>query len=279
MKMKIIYLSAALGFSTLMGSYSSGPTSQRGDRTGSPISNTTCTECHGGGNFQPALNIQVKNATTQALVTNGKYVPGEDYIVTYTASSATGSPQFGLQSTILKSGNTQAGTFATPTTGATGAGTGAKLTTSSSVQYLEHNSRSMDGVFNINWTAPAAGTGDATIYAAMVAVNATGSTAGDNVLATSMTMAEDTSSVTTSIANVPNQLDYQVYPNPTLSGQVTLQGVEGTAQVIITDLTGRQVWQQQINSNQLELTALPQGMYQLTVIQDKKQGTQLLSIQ
>lgn len=276
MKMKIIYLSAALGFSTLMGSYSSGPTSQLGDRTGSPINSTTCSQCHGGGSFQPALNIQVKNAATQALVTNGKYVPGEDYIVTYTASSATGSPQFGLQSTILKSGNTQAGTFATPTTGTAGTGTGAKLTTSSSVQYLEQNRRSTDGVFNMTWTAPAAGTGDATIYAAAVTVNGTGGTSGDNVISTSMIMTED---VSTSILEVPSQLDYQVYPNPTANGQVTLQGVEGTAQVVITDLTGRQVWQQQINSNQLELTALPQGMYQLTVIQDKKQGTQLLIIQ
>lgn len=269
MKFKLITLSAFTTFGLFLGSFSSGPTGGQGDLTGSPLSSNTCNRCHTQNtSLSPMVVIGVQETATQTPISNAEYIPGTVYTVSYTVTGAPNGGAYGMQGTILTSANAQAGSFSS-------AGAGSKLTTSGGVQYLEHSARSNTGVFTMQWTAPAAGTGTATIYVSGLAVN--GSTSnGDAMASATLTLSEGT---TTSIAKIKHQLNYNVYPNPVTAGQVTVEGIEGEATVILTDLVGRQVFTQQLTSNQLELpTSLAKGIYQLTAIQGEKIGTQQLII-
>src|SRR5690606_19339353 len=72
--------------------------------------------------------------------------------------------------------------------------------------------------------------------------------------------------VATGIGNLPNQELFSVYPNPSL-GQVSIKwdaNISGMADVKVFDLTGRQVFQQNMTSGQsatLDLSALQSGVY------------------
>lgn len=271
MKFKLITLSAFATFGLFLGSFSSGPTGSQGDLTGSPLSSNTCNRCHNQtASLSPAVVIGVRDVATQTPISNAEYIPGTVYTVSYTVTGAPSGGAYGMQGTILTSANAQAGTFSS-------AGTGSKLTTSGGVQYLEHNSRNSTGVFTMEWTAPAAGAGTVTIYVSGLAVNANGGNSGDALANSTLTLSEGTP---TNIAKIENKLNYQVYPNPVTTGQVNIEGIDGEATIILTDIAGRQVFTQQLTSNQLELpTALAKGIYQLTAIQGEKIGTQQLIIQ
>ena len=241
MKFKFITLTAFASFGLFLGSFSSGPTGSQGDLTGSPLSSATCNRCHAQtASLSPSVVIGVQETATQTPVSNGEYTPGTVYTVSFASAS-----------------------------------TGAKFTTSGGVQYLEHSQRSSTGVFTMQWTAPAAGTGNVTLYVSGMAVNGGGSS-GDALAQATLALTEN---VSTSITKVANQLDYQVYPNPVTNNQITVEGIDGEAMVVLTDLAGRQVWSQQLTSNQMEIPTLPKGIYQLTAIQGKKIGTQQLIIQ
>jgi hypothetical protein len=271
MKFKFITLTAFASFGLFLGSFSSGPTGSQGDLTSSPLSTSNCNQCHAQtASLSPNVVIGVQETATQTPVSNGEYIPGTVYTVSFTVTGAPANGGYGMQATALAQGMApfQAGTFAS-------ASTGAKLTTSGGVQYLEHSQRSSTGVFTMQWTAPAAGTGNVEFYVSGMAVNGSGS-GGDALAQATLALTEG---VSTSIIKVANQLDYQVYPNPVTNNQITIEGIDGEAMVVLTDLAGRQVWSQQLTSNQMEIPTLPKGIYQLTAIQGKKVGTQQLIIQ
>lgn len=143
------------------------------DKTGSPLSSGVCGGCHSGGTaaFGTATaTITVLNGSTPVTT----YTPGQTYTVNLQITSSMGTPQFGGQLVALNSTNAQAGLLASPSTANTQIST-----LFSTIQYLEHSSRSTTGIFTASWTAPATGTGNVTFYASGNAVNATGGTSGD----------------------------------------------------------------------------------------------------
>ena len=286
MKFKLIYLASllAFGFTTLF-SFSGGPTANAGDRTESPLSTNSCTGCHSSaGNFNPSLNLVIRDAS-QNLVTNGEYIPGDTYTLSFSVLAAPVGipptvPKFGLQAVALETAtNAQAGSWSNPTTGLTGGGTGAKLTSSGGRQYLEHNTRSSDGVFNVTWTAPAAGTGSVDIYAVGLAINGSG-TAGDNQVQNSFTLAEST---VNNVNKLSTDLAYTLYPNPVINKQVFIKGINGEVILTLTDLTGHVLMSQMSTLQEGEAVQLPNdltaGMYQLSILQDNKQSSQKLFVQ
>jgi hypothetical protein len=112
------------------------------------------------------------------------YEPGKEYTLRLTTSPTQGNPQeYGFQAVALNTGNQQAGDWGAP-------GTGKQVVTLGGRKYIEHSAPSNNGVFELPWIAPAAGTGDVTFYAASVAANNNSQATGDGTAKISLTIQE-----------------------------------------------------------------------------------------
>lgn len=141
------------------------------DRTGSPVSLGTCGSCHSGGSGTTTVAISMKNSLGAAVT---QYTPGNSYTLDLNVSGTSGNRR-AVQGVVLTSSNSQAGTLS----GATGF---SSLSTVSGRQYLEHTApatSTTNRTFSATWTAPSAGTGTVTVYAAGLAANNDGGTSGD----------------------------------------------------------------------------------------------------
>lgn len=182
---------------TILLSNASGPAfNGNGGQTGAP-GEGTCSNCHGGGSFNPNVNIQVFENGTSTPATS--YVGGNTYDVRVTVSSTTGVPRFGFQLTALKPTNTVAGTFNTPSSNT-------RTISFSGRNYIEQNARSNSGVFSAKWVAPAAGSGLITFYASGNCVNANGNTSQDNATNSSASLPEFTIPLSASITRFTGSL-------------------------------------------------------------------------
>jgi hypothetical protein len=181
MKFKYLYFFFILAFAGAnFMSFSSGPArSGNIDRTGSPLAGNNgnfCMDCHGGGNFDASVNIELLDGDTPL----NAYVAGQAYTLRITVAAGAGMPGgYGFQSVILDENNQSVGTYGTPPTG-----TG--IESLSGRDYFEHRSRRSENVYEIEWTAPEAGTGTLNVYASGVAVNSNGSNSGDSAAKNSL---------------------------------------------------------------------------------------------
>ena len=190
-KWKPIYIGLfSAMIATILLSNASGPAfNGNGGRTGAP-GEGTCSNCHGGGSFNPNVNIQVFENGTSTPATS--YVGGNTYDVRVTVSSTTGTPRFGFQLTALTPSNTVAGTFNSPSSNTRTVSTGGR-------NYIEQNARSLSGIFTAKWVAPASGSGLVTLYSSGNCVNANGGTSQDNATNTSISLPEFTIPLSASI--------------------------------------------------------------------------------
>jgi hypothetical protein len=278
-KLPYVILLTLFGYLAILGS-SSGPTGMIGDRTGSPISNGLCNGCHSSpGTFDPTITISLRDSSN-SLITNGTYKPGYTYNLRIDIFSPPSMdvvpiiPQYGLQAVILTGNNTQAGVLSNPTTDSSGLGTGARLYyLSAGRAYLEHNQRSIQGIFNAQWQAPIVGTGAVTVYSAGEAVNANTAFTGDNLTNTYLTLTEDLSIGIDKIQF--NLLQYKTYPSP-FTNDFYIEGIEGESIITIYDMRGQKVFQKK---TRLETIAhkisleVPTGIYTLRIQQGNKTGT------
>lgn len=151
-----------------------------GGKTGSPGDNgATCTECHSG------------TATTQAgWITSNipaeGYTPGETYNVTATGTHK-GVQRFGFEATAENSAGSKTGTLSIINSNETKlANQNHSVTHKNTGTTPMGNSKS----WSFNWTAPAAGTGDVTFYAAFNAANGNGNSTGDVIYKSSLAVVE-----------------------------------------------------------------------------------------
>lgn len=270
MKFRIIYLSFVFLLSmVLFISFSGGPARTQGqDRTGSPLSTggAPCQTCHSAGAFEPVLTVEILD--NQVPVTS--YEPEKTY--TFRASIETsGSPaEFGFQSVALSgSDDANAGTFGTPDSDLS-------VVPLNGRDYFEHRSPRTEGLFEIEWTAPAAGTGDVRIYASCVAANNNNSTGGDGSvrLVDPLLLTEMTTSL--GILNDQN-VTLDVFPNPVadfLNLAITLEGNDRFDLRLFNNV-GQLIQSESLNFNagenrhQLDLSALPVGIYMVQLSNGK----------
>lgn len=135
-----------------------------------------CTDCHGGHVVNPDA---LGSVTIDGVPTS--YMPGQTYPLTVTVTR-TGQQRWGFELTSLKaSDNTMAGTL-------TLVNTITRIVTLNSRNYIEQTtvnggdgtfSGQANGSWDFNWTAPAAGAGSVTFYAAGNAADGSGTTTGD----------------------------------------------------------------------------------------------------
>lgn len=183
-----------------------------GDRTGSPIggSGSSCANCHSGGSFNPTITINVLDGGGNSITS---YTPGDTYTIEYTVTAGSGSPAgYGMQGLAVDAAENAAGNLNSVNTANT------QITASAGVQYLEHSSISVSGVFSADWTAPTAGTGLVSIYARGLAVNANGGTSGDQASASVSVGLTEAVTTTISYSGTPF-CDNDPDPTPAITGE------------------------------------------------------------
>lgn len=171
--------------------------------TGGPGETATCGSCHTGGAYGTvSLQIQLFSSGTTNAVTS--YTAGTLYDLRVTVNHTSGTPVgHGFQLTAFRqTGNTPLG----DTYSNLGTNVKKKTVTTGTYSgrtYCEHNGVTSSNVFNMSWTAPAAGTGTVVFYAAGNAVNGAQGDNGDKAGNTSLTITEAAAlSATGTVTNV-----------------------------------------------------------------------------
>lgn len=275
MKLRILYtLFILAGTVFLFQSNSSGAAEIQGvDRTGSPLSPAACVACHSAGTFSAGIEVEVLDG---GIAVN-TYEAGQTYTLKVTATHSGFPAGFGFQAIGLKnSDDSQAGNFGTPPSGI-------QLTTLAGGQYAEQSSRSNSNVFEIDWEAPEAGSGDVDFYAAVVVADGMNGSGGDGAafLTSPVTLTE----VVSSTADVDGLLaDMTIFPNPVSDQfQLLLNSKENANyQLIIANMQGQQLLSQQValtageQSQTIDISTLSKGVYTLILTDGHLSSTRRL---
>lgn len=224
--------------------FSGGPPA---GHTGSPADNKTCGSnggCHTGN---PVI---AQTGWITADIPMAGYMPGAVYTIKATVTQ-TGT-KFGFQLSPQDSSGNLLGTLAT--------GTGTKLVGNG--KYIEHTSAGNTGTDSLswvfNWTAPAAGTGEVTFYAAFNAANNNGNSTGDQIYTSTLTVPEDTM-----IMGIPGNsiaVPAQIYPNPS-NGIFEIEMNDMEAEAMIFDASGKLIQKYHGTNNGIDLTSQGPGLY------------------
>lgn len=213
-----------------------GNTGAPGDQTTPSGQPETCINCHNSSAIQATLSIQVLDVN-QSPVT--QYVPGASYTARVTVNTSSSSVQgYGFQMIALRNqGNADLDGFTDVNPN------NYKLATIANGRtYAEHANLSSANTFDVRWTAPAAGTGNVTFYAAGNAVNDNGTSSGDGsgVAQFGLSEAGSVASDEPEWAAAP----LQVWPNPMVAtGQLRFALRQaGDYQVEAFRADGRLVW-------------------------------------
>ncbi len=294
MKKRILLFTAIAGFAYVtFSSESLGPGNSGWDATGaeSGLSNPTgCSatgfSCHGSAGAPTAtvgIAIEVDSA---GGVPTTHYKGGLTYTVKITGTNGTASTftGFGLQMTSIK-GSTSA---ATPVnagmwSATTPAGTHLKNAVAGSfvANIVEHGMKlspttgtggpSSTIVESFTWTAPVAGTGTISFWAAVNCLNnVVGADAGDKWNTNHVVISEWP--VVTSVAEVATSLGINAYPNPVVNNLNLQTDNTGTYTVHAFGLNGRCIATEQVSINGtpagINTSNWAPGFYQVVVEKD-----------
>lgn len=226
------------------------PTGSPGGKTGSPGDNgNNCTQCHTGTPenkegwiISPVLQVM-------------GYSPNQSYSI-IVAGYDESAQIYGFEVTAEDDLGNKVGTFEDDLLGYTQA---ILSNTAATHTILGTTPLTDSAIWLINWTAPPATFGDITFYAAVNAANGNGSSSGDQIYLTSMTV-----SPSTGIANRQEQQSLGIYPNPSdgivsfeipeeASGQ-KLEVMNLSGQVVYTAPTAK-------GKNSVDLYQLDSGIY------------------
>jgi len=228
--------------------------------TGSPLDGNDCTDCH--ASF-PATTVPDWITSDIPLV---GYTPGITYTITLSTPEAT-TEKMGFQITSETLGE-KAGTWIITNAQRTKivGGTAVTHTAAGTDPQGTPNSWTMD------WTAPESGTGAVTFYASVNASNNNGTTAGDMIYLTSVTIPESNIGIA---ENMESKVG-EVYPNPA-TDKATIGLPEGSL-LRIFDQLGHEVMSLEAATSTMvvDVASLDQGIYYLTVSYDGQQCTRRL---
>ncbi len=212
----IISISSQFGVATI----------QNKDRTGSPVGTTKCNACHTGATFSVSISASLKDASGMVVTS---YDPDTNYVYEVTLSS-TGASAYGFEAvSLLASSNLNAGTLNVGSSNT-------KLKVLSGRTYADHTDRSTLGVFTLNWTAPAAGSGTVNFYTCGIGCNSNSAPTGDKAASGNIL------TITENPANGINEneiLPMQIYPNPVSEFLYLKSTVSESGTLRVFDLQGQ----------------------------------------
>ncbi len=172
-----------------------------GAKTGSPgDGGANCTQCHSG-------TPNTVDGWIESTIPAEGYVPGDTYTITVTGTHADVS-KFGFEATAEDSENAKTGTLIVTNADET------KLTNGNHSVTHKGGGTAPSGdmkSWSFDWTAPEAGTGDVSFYAAFNAANGNSSTSGDVVYLSSLMVTED---LGTGIEDKSFENSVSVFPVP-----------------------------------------------------------------
>lgn len=205
MKFKNIYkVAGIIVLYVFLQSRAGGPATQQNLRvTGAPTEGTCAnTGCHTAGSFQPTVSMSIFDGGNLAI----KYEAGKTYTLKITTSAISGNPSaYGFQAVSLNASNAQAGAWGSlPAT--------MTKKTLSGRSYAEHSAPATNGVFEVPWVAPAAGTGAITFYAAALAGNGNNLSTGDGMAKNTLLIQEG--GVSNTGEKAKDFANLEVMPNP-----------------------------------------------------------------
>ncbi len=183
--------------------------------SGSPTDGQTCVACH-GGTATPVDNIITSNIPTEG------YTPGETYTLTVTLN---GSGRKGFQVSPQRADGSVIGTLI--------AGTGTQVNDN---RWVTHNPavNTNPAIYNFNWTAPAAGTGEVNFYGAFAITRNTTHTDVLTVNEKAVTGINENAAIA----------KFSVYPNPVVGSKLKIAYAlkqNSMVKTTLVDLTGRAV--------------------------------------
>ena len=260
-----------LGASFFFMSNSGGRASATNEgNTGAPgDAQSTCVTCHNASAALSTLTtISLLDANNEVVTT---YLPGETYTIQVKMTTSGNAAGHGFQLIPLKDSDN------TDVKGMSDAGNmnNYKIKTITNGRtYAEHDDISSSNVFDVTWTAPAAGTGAVSFYAGGNSVNGNGTSAGDGADVDKLTVSEGSSSSVNDLeSNQAGTLG--LFPNPVerdlniryiaaASKSYTMKVVSLEGKVV---LTSHQNLQKGENRLVLPASDLSAGAY-LLVVQD-----------
>lgn len=185
MKLKntFVILFAIVSLVLLGSSFINGPANRGHDKTGSPLSDGTCLNCHSSGAYSPSLLVALFDGETEV----DSYEPGKIYTLKYQLINSGSPAGFGFQTVALNDNDENAGTFSNLPDGF-------RKITLKEVDYVEHSSPRPISSFEVNWTAPEEATEEITFYSAGVAANGNNNNGGDGADIDMITFQPNTSS-------------------------------------------------------------------------------------
>lgn len=227
-------------------------------RNGSP-GETTCNTsgCHTGNPLNASGGSIVIDAPGLA---NGQYFPGATYPINVTVSRS-GAAIFGFGFEALRSSGANGGTLAITNATQTQLKNAVILGNSRTNVVHQLNagvSSTGSKTFSFNWTAPVAGTGAVTFYAAGNATNGNGSTSGDFIYTTSLSLSESATGINETDNNA---ISLSVFPNPVNDFvNIRYQSLNQRASIIrLISLDGKtvEVYSNDNNTNGLQTLTIP----------------------
>ena len=214
-----------------------------GGRTGSPWDGQTCATngCHG---LQQAQKMDIISSD----IPLAGYMPDSVYTITVTMAK-TGISKFGFEMTVQDPDGVKKGKF-------TG---NSEVTAYISSQRATHKSSSTSGSgsrsWDVEWTAPSAGTGQVNIYMAGLFANGDNTNSGDELVIDSVEVMEQGVSSISSLA-IPI---LKIYPNPardviSIDSDILPSGIQvySTQGELLSD---------QRQGNQIDVSSLATGSY------------------
>lgn len=207
----------------------------------------TCGQCHGGGNFDPQVTVQLKDEDDNIV---NKYVSGTTYTLEVKGSVPAGQTPagYGFQLVVLDTlENNQAGEFVSY-------GDNVRNNVVKERNYIMQSAPRADGTFTAEWTAPETNTGALNVYVSILAINGNNNTNGDRVFTTSVLIDE---SILSNTSN-PSAEEWNVSPNPT-SGYLNLSMESESLRIY--DFSGKEVYFTNFKSKHIDITHLNSGIY------------------
>ena len=181
---KVFALILVLISAMVLSSNSNGVAHQQNkDRTGAPGSENTCQQCHSGGSFGTGVDAFLLAEGDMAL--SDTYMPGAAHVLVVTVSGSGSPAGYGVHGTVVFDDGSNAGTFSDQD-----ANDCIWLDEVNGRHIFEQNDLCSSGTFQIEWEAPAAGSGPVTVYVASIAANGNGTASGDSFGGASFTFNE-----------------------------------------------------------------------------------------
>ncbi|MEO0043051.1 MAG: hypothetical protein RL329_2499 [Bacteroidota bacterium] len=276
MKLQVLYFSFALiggGFmltSSAGGAANSqnkGYTGAPGDELVNPNTPKLCNSCHMGGSYNPTATIKLLDASNTPVTT---YRVGQPYTVQFTITAGAGTPTgYGFQMIDIREADATNVKGFKP--GEQPAGTILSILTNGRM-YAEQNARSVSNTFNVKWQTNLAGKGAISFYAVGNAVNGNAGTGGDSPTASVKATFQEFTSATNELEK--GITEFNLFPNPTanaLSVKMNFKK-DKICDVQLLDIAGKAVfktkWALKAGENlqEMDLSAYPAGVYQLTLV-------------